>query len=45
LLVDWVKRPEEVGATPFDIALGAGVLVLFSFVILLVLRYVVRGRY
>jgi len=45
LLVDWVKRPVEVGATAFDIALGAGVLVLFSFVILLVLRYVVRGRY
>jgi thiamine transport system permease protein len=45
LLVDWVKKPAEIGATPFDTALGAGVLVLFSFVILLVLRYVVKGRY
>jgi thiamine transport system permease protein len=45
LLVDWVKKPAEIGVTPFDTALGAGVLVLFSFVILLVLRYVVRGRY
>ncbi len=43
LLVDWVKR--TVPATPFDIALGAGVLVLFSFIILLILRLVVRGRY
>jgi thiamine transport system permease protein len=43
LLVDWVKG--SVPATPFDIALGAGVLVLFSFIILLVLRLVVRGRY
>ena len=45
LLVDWVKRPAAVGATPFDVALGAGVLILFSFIILLFLRYVVRGRY
>ena len=45
LLVDWVKKGAEVGATQFDIALGAGMLVLFSFVILLILRYVVRGRY
>jgi thiamine transport system permease protein len=45
LLVDWVKKPAEIGVTPFDTALGAGVLVLFSFVILLVLRYVVKGRY
>jgi thiamine transport system permease protein len=43
LLVDWVKQ--TVPATPFDIALGAGVLVLFSFIILLILRLVVRGRY
>ncbi len=45
LLVDWVKKGEAIGASPFDIALGAGILVLFSFVILLILRYVVRGRY
>jgi thiamine transport system permease protein len=41
LLVGWVKG--TVPATPMDIALGAGFLVLFSFVILLVLRLVVRG--
>jgi ABC-type spermidine/putrescine transport system permease subunit II len=45
LLVGWVKGTTVPVATPMDIALGAGVLVLFSFVILLVLRFVVRGRY
>jgi len=43
LLVDWVKR--TVPASPFDIALGAGFLVLFSFIILLLLRLVVKGRH
>lgn len=43
LLVDWVK--DKVPVTAMDIALGAGVLVLFSFIILLVLRLVVRRRY
>jgi len=43
LLVDWVLQ--RVPASPMDIALGAGVLVLLSFVILFVLRLVVRGRY
>lgn len=43
LLVDWVKG--TVPASPFDIALGAGFLVLFSFIILLVLRLVVKGRH
>jgi len=43
LLVDWVKG--TVKASPMDIALGAGFLVLFSFIILLVLRLVVRGRH
>jgi thiamine transport system permease protein len=42
LLVDWVKG--KVLASPQDIALGAGILVLFSFVIILVLRFAVRGR-
>jgi len=42
LLVDWVKG--TVPATTMDIALGAGLLILFSFVILLVLRLVVKGR-
>ena len=45
LLVGWVTQTTVPVATPMDIALGAGVLVLFSFVILLVLRFVVRGRY
>lgn len=45
LLVSWVKGTTVPVATPMDIALGAGVLVLFSFAILLVLRFVVRGRY
>jgi len=45
LLVGWVKKTTVPLATPLDIALGAGVLVLFSFIILLVLRLVVRGRY
>jgi ABC-type spermidine/putrescine transport system permease subunit II len=43
LLVDWIRQ--RVPASPLDIALGAGVLVLLSFIILLVLRLVVRGRY
>jgi ABC-type sulfate transport system permease component len=44
LLVSWVKGTTVPPASPFDIALGAGFLVLFSFVVLLVLRLVVRGR-
>jgi ABC-type sulfate transport system permease component len=43
LLVDWVKG--NVPASPMDIALGAGMLVLFSFIILLVLRLGVKGRH
>lgn len=43
LLVEWVKG--TVQASPMDIALGAGFLVLFSFIILMVLRLVVKGRY
>jgi thiamine transport system permease protein len=43
LLVDWVKG--KVPASPLDIALGAGLLVLISFIILIVLRLTVRGRY
>ena len=41
LLVDWVKH--KVPASPMDIALGAGILVLFSFFILLILRLAVKG--
>jgi len=43
LLVDWVKG--TVPASSMDIAFGAGLLLLFSFIILLVLRLMVRGRY
>ena len=43
LLVNWVKH--TVPASPMDVALGAGFLVLFSFIILLVLRLAVGGRY
>jgi thiamine transport system permease protein len=41
-LVDWVKG--KVSVTPLEIGLGCGFLILFSFVILLALRLVVRGR-
>ncbi len=43
LLVDWVKQ--TIPATPQDKALGAGILVLFSFIILLVLRLVVKEQH
>jgi thiamine transport system permease protein len=42
LLVDWVK--ETVSASPLDISLGIGFLVVFSFAILLVMRLVIRGK-
>jgi ABC-type sulfate transport system permease component len=41
LLVNWIKK--VVPATNLDIALGAGFLILLSFIILLVLRLIV-GR-
>jgi len=45
LLVNWVKG--TVPATSLEIGLGCGILVLFSFIILLVLRLFARekGRY
>jgi thiamine transport system permease protein len=43
LLVNWIKQVGVVKATTLDIALASGFLVLFSFVILLVLRLIV-GR-
>ena len=45
LLVNWVR--DTVNATSLDIGLGCGILVLFSFIILLVLRLFTRekGRY
>jgi len=43
LLVEWVKG--AVPATSLEIGLGCGILVVLSFIILLILRLVVRGRY
>jgi thiamine transport system permease protein len=42
VIVDWVKQTVE--ASSLEIGLGCGFLILFSFVILLALRFVVRGR-
>jgi len=42
LLVDWVRR--KVPATSLEIGLGCAFLITFSFVVLLVLRLIVRGR-
>jgi len=42
VLVNWVKH--TVYATPLEIGLGCGFLILFSFIILLALRLVVRGK-
>jgi thiamine transport system permease protein len=42
VIVDWVKG--TVPATSLEIGLGAGLLVLLSFVILFVLRLVTRGK-
>jgi ABC-type spermidine/putrescine transport system permease subunit II len=46
VLVDWVPRLgiQKVPATPLDIGLGCGYLILFSFIILLALRLIVRGK-
>jgi thiamine transport system permease protein len=43
LLVNWVTVPGT--ASSSEIGLGCGILVLFSFIILLILRILVRGRY
>ena len=49
VLVDWVPRfdKQKILATPLEIGLGCGFLILFSFIILLALRLVVKekGRY
>jgi len=42
VLVNWVKQ--KVAATPLEIGLGCGFLILFSFIMLLALRLIVRGR-
>jgi thiamine transport system permease protein len=46
VLVDWVPRfgQQKIPATPLDIGLGCGFLILFSFAILLALRLVVKGK-
>jgi thiamine transport system permease protein len=42
VLVNWVKQ--KVPATPLEIGLGCGFLILLSFIILLALRLIVRGK-
>ncbi len=42
VIVDWVKG--KVPATSLDIGLGCGVLILFSFIILLILRFVSKEK-
>jgi len=42
VLVDWVKGKVEV--SPLEIGLGCGFLILFSFIILLALRLIIRGK-
>lgn len=42
VLVDWVKHPSQF--TPLQIGLGCGLLILFSFLILLTLRLVAKGK-
>jgi len=42
VIVDWVRQ--TVPATPLEIGLGCGFLILFSFIILLALRLIVRGK-
>jgi thiamine transport system permease protein len=46
VLVDWVPRlgQQKIPATPLEIGLGCGYLILFSFIILLALRLVVKGK-
>ncbi len=42
VIVDWVKH--KVQATPFEIGLGCGLLIIFSFIILFGLRIATRGK-
>jgi thiamine transport system permease protein len=45
VLVNWIRPPlGQQAATPMQIGLGSGFLILFSFIILLALRLVVKGR-
>jgi thiamine transport system permease protein len=42
VLVGWVK--EKIAVSPLEIGLGCGFLILISFIILLALRLIVRGK-
>jgi thiamine transport system permease protein len=42
IIIDWVKQ--KVPATSLEIGLGCGFLILFSFIILLTLRLIVKGK-
>ena len=42
VIVDWVKQ--KVAATPLEIGLGCGFLIVLSFIILLALRLIVKGK-
>jgi thiamine transport system permease protein len=42
VIVDWVMK--KVAATPLEIGLGCGFLIVFSFIILLALRLIVKGK-
>jgi len=42
VIVEWVKG--AVSASSLEIGLGAGILVLFSFLILFLLRLITRGK-
>jgi thiamine transport system permease protein len=42
VIVDWVKQ--KVAATPLEIGLGCGFLIIISFIILLTLRLIVKGK-
>ena len=44
LLVDWVNLLNQGKITSLDMGLGCGFLVIFSFIILLILRFIARGR-
>ena len=42
VIVDWVKQSSQF--TPLQIGLGCGLLILFSFIILLTLRFIAKGK-
>jgi thiamine transport system permease protein len=44
VIVDWVTHPTESTEYWFRLGLGCGFLILFSFIILLALRLIVRGK-